>query len=147
MTNRTVERPSRPTVTQATGGLSANSASRSSIYGGSRLTRFTELTAQLLDTPAVLAEVPADLCASLPVLIAAHMTHGNRRWKPSSGSGGSLRRLRRTTRHEIACGGALGTIATTKVAPLLVAFTSELVSGAVVAAPRHRRSHRTSQWL
>jgi len=46
----------------------------------------------------------------------------------------------------IACGSALGAIASASVAPLLVASPAGLVSGAVIALHRHGRNRRIARW-
>jgi hypothetical protein len=46
----------------------------------------------------------------------------------------------------IACGSALGAIASASVAPLLLAATSALTSAAVVIMHRHARKRRIARW-
>ena len=46
----------------------------------------------------------------------------------------------------IACGSALGAIATVSVAPLLIAAAAASASGVVVALHRHGRNRRISRW-
>jgi hypothetical protein len=46
----------------------------------------------------------------------------------------------------IACGSALGAIASASVAPLLLAATAALASAAVVIVHRHARKRRVARW-